>query len=89
MNTSIKIANLKCNGCSTTIKNSLTKFNEVNFVEIDMEESLINIEFTGDDTNIEKYKKKLSKLGYPEQDSNNMISVAKSYVSCAIGRISN
>ena len=89
MNTSIKVANLKCNGCVTTIKNSLTKFNEVNSVVIDIENSLINIEFTGDDNNIEKYKKKLLKLGYPEQDSNNMISVAKSFVSCAIGRMNN
>ena len=89
MNTTIKVANLKCHGCAATIKKGLTKFNEVKSVDVDVENSLINIEFTGEDDNIIKYKNKLSKLGYTEEDANNVISVAKSFVSCAIGRINN
>ena len=61
--------------------------NQLNLVEINVEDSLINIEFSGDENNIEKYKKKLSTLGYPEEDSNNAILIAKSYFSCAVGKI--
>ena len=89
MNTKIKVTNLKCHGCAATIKKGLTKFEEVKSVDIDIKNSLINIEFTGDDINIKRYKNKLSKLGYPEENDNNVISVGKSFISCAIGRINN
>ncbi|HES59589.1 MAG: heavy-metal-associated domain-containing protein [Bacteroidales bacterium] len=89
MKTVIKVANLKCNGCATTIKNGINKYDEVISVEIDVENSIVNINFTGNMSNIEKYKKKLHKLGYPEDNNNNAISVAKSYVSCAFGKINS
>ena len=89
MEISIKVANLKCYGCANTIKKNIIKFKEVSNVEIDVENSLVDIEFSGNDNNIEEYKGKLKKLGYPEDDNNNTISVAKSFVSCAIGRINN
>jgi len=84
----IKIENLKCNGCASTIKKGLRKFEEVKNVDIDIENSIVNISFDGDYINIEKFKKKLSVLGYPETGNNNTISVAKSFISCAIGRVS-
>jgi len=84
----INIENLKCNGCASTIKKGLQKFNEVEKVNIDIENSIVNISFDGEDKNIDKYKKKLSVLGYPEIGNNNTFSVAKSFVSCAIGRVS-
>lgn len=83
----INIENLKCNGCASTIKKGLQKFNEVKNVNIDIENSIVNISFDGEDKNIDKYTKKLSFLGYPETGNNNTIFVAKSFVSCAIGRV--
>ncbi|MBT3208776.1 MAG: heavy-metal-associated domain-containing protein [Bacteroidetes bacterium] len=84
----IKIENLKCNGCASTITKALVKFEEVANVDIDIENSIVKISFEGVDKNIDKYKKKLSVLGYPETGNNNTFSVAKSFVSCAIGRVS-
>ncbi len=89
MNISIKVANLKCRGCTNTIKKNIIKFKEVSNVEIDIENSLIIIEFSGNINNIEVYKSKLTRLGYPEVNNNNIFSVAKSFVSCATGRINN
>ena len=87
MNTeSIKVENLKCNGCASTIKKGLLIFDEINSVDIDIENSIIELKFDGDNQNVEKYKSKLAKLGYPEIGNNNTISIAKSYYSCAIGR---
>ena len=89
MKTTIKIENLKCNGCASTIKKGLLKFNAVKSVDIDIENSIVDISFVGDDTNIDEFKKKLSVLGYPEKGNNDTISVVKSFVSCAIGRVNN
>ncbi len=83
----IKVENLKCNGCASTIKKGLLNFKEVKDVDIDIENSIVNISYDGEDENIDKFKKKLSALGYPEGGNNNTFSVAKSYVSCAIGKV--
>jgi len=84
----IIIENLKCHGCAATITKGLNKFEEVESVDVDVEMSKVGISFQGDDNNVERYKLKLANLGYPEKGDNTTISVAKSYVSCAIGRVS-
>ena len=87
MNTeSIKVENLKCNGCASTIKKGLLKFDEIKTVNIDIEGSVIEVNFEGDMKNIDNFKHKLAKLGYPELGHNSSISVAKSYFSCAVGK---
>ena len=87
MNTeSIKVENLKCNGCASTIKKGLLKFDEIKTVNIDVNNSTVEIDFDGGENTIELFKAKLSKLGYPEVGYNSNISVAKSYFSCAIGK---
>jgi len=84
----VKVENLKCGGCGSSIKKGLLKFEEVETVDVDTVNSLVSVIYNGEENEIEKYKKKLSSLGYPQSEDNNMISVAKSYVSCAIGRVS-
>ena len=84
----INIENLKCHGCAATIKKALHKFNEVKEVDIDIENSIVKISYAGENTVIDALKSKLANIGYPEKGNNNTISVAKSYVSCAIGRMS-
>jgi len=84
----IQIENLKCHGCASTIRKGLLKFEEVKSVDVDIEKSLVEISFNGENEKIKDYKTKLARLGYPEKGSNNTISIAKSFISCAIGRVS-
>ena len=86
MKTDIQIENLKCGGCAATIKKGLLSLENVKEVEIDIENSIVSI--TSDNDNLEIVKDKLSKLGYPEVgDKNTIVHKAKSFVSCAVGRI--
>jgi len=87
MKTQIKIENLKCNGCASTIRNGLLKFKEISTVNIDIENSIVEIVYDSNEGDVEKYIAKLKALGYPQVDDNSLISKAKSYVSCAIGRV--
>ncbi len=86
-NVTIKIENLKCHGCANTITSGLRKFKEVENVIVRVEDSTVMISFNGSDDKVDKYKKKLANLGYPETGENSRLSIVKSYVSCAIGRI--
>ena len=86
MKTDIQIENLKCGGCAATIKKGILAIEGVNEIEIDVEKSIVSI--TSENTNLEAIKTKLSKLGYPEVgDKNTIVHKAKSFVSCAVGRI--
>ncbi len=86
MTINIQIENLKCGGCASTIKKGLLGLNGVNEVNVDVEKSIVSI--TSENENLEKIKEKLSKLGYPEVgDKNTIVQKAKSFVSCAVGRI--
>ncbi len=84
--TTIEIENLKCGGCAATIKKGLLSLEAVNDVAIDVEKSLVCITSENEDDSF--VKEKLSKLGYPPVgDKNTVIHKAKSFVSCAVGRI--
>ena len=86
MKTDIQIENLKCGGCAATIKKGLLSIDNVEEVSIDVENSLVSLILSTD--NLESVKEKLSKLGYPEVgDKNTVLHKAKSFVSCAVGRI--
>ncbi|MBT7816062.1 MAG: heavy-metal-associated domain-containing protein [Polaribacter sp.] len=86
MTTAIQIENLKCGGCATTIKKGLLSLNAVKEVTVDVENSIVSIISENDD--LETIKEKLAKLGYPEVgDKNTVLHKAKSFVSCAVGRI--
>jgi copper chaperone len=86
MKSEIKIENLKCGGCAATIKKGLSSLKNVNQVEVDVEKSIVAIQMTNDD--LKEVKEKLSKLGYPEVgDKNTVVHKAKSFVSCAVGRM--
>lgn len=86
---SITVENLKCHGCAATISRELQKVEGVISVQVDVATSRVNITTTGSEETTEACRHKLLSLGYPESGSkNSTISKAKSYVSCAIGRIS-
>ncbi len=86
---SIFVENLKCGGCANTIRKAISKFSGVQNVSVDAESSRIDFEMEDNDQQLTAIKKKLASIGYPEVgDSNSFITEAKSYVSCAIGRMS-
>ena len=81
-----EVENIKCGGCVNSIKTALLKLSGVN--EIDVDKDIDTITITGD-VNREVVLKKLNDLGYPEKGHNTMVKKAKSYVSCAVGRMSD
>jgi len=87
MKTIIQIENLKCHGCANTITKAMNKIEEVEQVNVNIEDSTVEIFFKGTEESIIKFEDKLSKLGYPVVGDNSAVAMVKSYVSCAIGRM--
>jgi copper chaperone CopZ len=84
----IIIANLKCSGCATTIKNDLLKINGVKDVSVDVENDAVNVSYEGPIR--EAIVDKLHDLGYPEAtEKNGLLLQLKSYTSCMLGKIQN
>ncbi|WP_442266505.1 heavy-metal-associated domain-containing protein [Tenacibaculum sp. ZS6-P6] len=85
----IVIQNLKCSGCSNTIKNKLNKVHNISEVSIDIENSIVSFRYKNDN-DIISVKKILSNLGYPdENDTNSIGKKVKSFISCANGKMNN
>jgi copper chaperone len=87
MVTELVVENIKCNGCMNSIKNALLKINGIEEVSIDLDQELISIH-SQSPIDREKVVRSLEKMGYPEKGENNTLLKAKSFVSCAIGRLS-
>jgi len=86
--TTIEILNLKCGGCANTIKKGIVSIDGISEVSVDLETSKVTVD-SDNDSVILSVKEKLSKMGYPEiGDANTMLHKAKSFVSCASGRMS-
>lgn len=83
----ITVENIKCGGCMNSIKTALLKIPAIEEVSIDKETETITIigAITIDRNEIIT---QLSKMGYPEIGNNNMLLKAKSFVSCAVGNLS-
>ena len=83
----IEIQNLKCGGCAHTIISSLEGLNNVQDVYINVDSSELTYKCLTAADKIAVVQK-LNNLGYPVIEDENSISLkAKSYVSCAIGKI--
>ena len=84
-----EIVNLKCGGCVNTVKKGLLSIDGVNEVEVDLENSKVMIP-SEDEQILIQVKEKLSKMGYPEiGDANTLLHKAKSFVSCASGKMAS
>lgn len=85
-----KVNNVKCGGCAGTLTKDLLKdFGEVS-VNLDVEPREITLHV--EDEQLEELKLRLRSLGYPlvtdELSTFQTVSTtAKSYVSCAVGKI--
>jgi copper chaperone len=86
----LEVENIKCGGCMSSIKKSLLGMSGVLEVEIQQENGLINVIGNGNASQ-EKITRKLKSLGYPEKGTSagldGLLTEAKSFVSCAIGRM--
>ena len=82
----IEVQNLKCGGCAEQIRSELSKIDGVSSVKIDTENSMVEFE-TEQLEYVDAARSRLNQMGYPAKDEHNPITkVAKSYISCMIGR---
>ena len=87
METTIHIQNLKCGGCANTITKGISSIEAIQNVSVNVDESTVTFSYETEDQ-VNEVKSKLKSLGYPEDgEANTLGDKAKSYVSCAIGKI--
>ena len=67
-----------------TITTALLKLKGVTAVKIFKDEDKVCV--SGTAVQKEMVLAKLTSLGYPEKGNNNFLNIAKSFVSCAVGR---
>lgn len=83
------VENIKCGGCANTITTRLNALDVVNNSQVDIENGVVTI--TGDESSKAEVAQLLLKLGYPETGTAEGLKAAtakaKSFVSCAVGRI--
>jgi len=86
----LDVENIKCGGCANTISSKLGKLDGVTDVQVDVEQGRVTVE-AGDDSRA-LLADTLLQSGYPEKGTAEGIKAAtakaKSFVSCAIGKMS-
>ena len=87
MKTTLQVQNLKCGGCAKTISNKLSEIKEIKDVIVEKDSSSVSFDHqSADDASL--VKETLRKLGYPTiDDENGFVEKAKSFVSCASGKM--
>jgi len=91
MKKSFKALNIKCSGCANTVKESLkSQFGDVD-VDLTQEPRVVTLEIKDEQAELD-FRKKMKSLGYPMEDEEMGTFIkgslkAKSFVSCAIGKI--
>lgn len=87
MKTTFQVQNLKCGGCAKTISNKLSGIKEIKDVIVEKDSSSVSFDHqSADDASL--VKETLRKLGYPTiDDENSIVDKAKSFVSCASGKM--
>ncbi|MBO0342313.1 MAG: heavy metal-associated domain-containing protein [Bacteroidota bacterium] len=87
MKTTFQIQNLKCGGCAKSITKKLSELKEINDVIVEKDSSSVSFDHqSADDASL--VKETLRNLGYPTiDDDNSIVEKAKSFVSCASGKI--
>lgn len=87
MKYNLQIENIKCGGCMNSIKKSLSTIDSIGKIEIDKENEIVSFNLEIQEK-INEVIQKLKSMGYPEKGKGNLVDSAKSYVSCALGRLS-
>ena len=84
MEQQIQVENIKCGGCMNSIKKSLLQLPGVEDLKIELETEIITVRGAVDRGVLVE---QLNSLGYPERGHNTTLKKAKSFVSCAMGKI--
>jgi len=90
MKQTFEVENVKCGGCANTLKTKLK--DSFGNVEVDLEVNPRKITLEIEDNQVEELKEQLRSLGYPLSIDElstlqNVGAKAKSFVSCAIGKM--
>lgn len=89
MNYEVSVENIKCGGCANTIRTRLEKLDGIDSVTVDVESGRVTV--AGDEDTRRSVIERLASLGYPETGSvegiRSATAKAKSFVSCAVGRM--
>ena len=92
MKQTYEVINVKCGGCANTLKTSLEEeFGEIKVnLEVEPRQITLNIE----ESNVPALRLKLKRLGYPMSDEDlstieGFSTTAKSFVSCAVGKMNS
>jgi len=90
MKKTFQVENVKCSGCANTLRKTLE--NDFGEVEVDLTKTPREITLEISEDQIETLRLKLRNVGYPLSDDNlstleNVGAKAKSFVSCAIGKM--
>lgn len=87
----ITVENIRCGGCAGTITKKINTINGIDNTEVDINAGMVKV--TGVEGLLETLISTLLKLGYPETGTSKGIAAArakaKSFVSCAIGKINS
>jgi len=87
MKTTLIIQNLKCGGCANTVTTRLSELENISNIEVSNEENSVAFSYKNEN-DLEQAIGLLSKLGYPVVGEENTLGKkAKSFVSCAVGRL--
>ena len=87
----IAVENIKCGGCANTITTKLNQMDVIEQCEVDIESGVISI--SGAPAHKTEVTQLLLSLGYPEKGTAEGLKAAKakakSFVSCAVGRMNS
>lgn len=88
----ISVENIKCGGCANSITAGLMEDPHVMQVQVDVVNGSVWLEIE-DAGSRDAIVQRLTKMGYPETGSveglDSMKAKAKSFVSCAVGKLSD
>jgi copper chaperone len=86
----IQVENIKCGSCEKSIIKGLSSIEGLSNIVIDRDQKMVSV--NADESLREVLISKLKSMGYPEHGSVTGLDAglanAKSFVSCAIGRVS-
>jgi len=96
VNIQVSVENIKCGGCANRIRKQLQTLEGVESVSVDVEQGVVSAAFSDEkdgDELCSQILAQLAKMGYPERGSVEGLKAAgakaKSFVSCAVGRLSD
>ncbi|POS01738.1 heavy-metal-associated domain-containing protein [Flavobacterium croceum] len=89
MKITLSIQNLKCGGCAKTIETKLANLDNISEIKANPNEDSVTFQYL-EEKDLELVKNTLKEIGYPEiGDENSFTTKAKSFVSCAVGKITS